>query len=160
MKKMTLLFLSALFALFLFPCGAKGDADQVSGIPEEEIEVSNPADYTGIVSSYTAGILSSNSSISIMLAKEADNELGEQQIQKLIQLDPPVKGKTSLSGNGVIEFVPDKGLASGQFYTARLKLSEIIDVPVDKEEFSFSFSTIVQDFEILIDKHSLHRSLV
>jgi alpha-2-macroglobulin len=149
MKKILLIFISA---LLMISCSDKGDDTKVSDLPEGELLVSNPADYTGLISSYTAGILSRDSMVKVVLAESAAQELSENQLQELFVFEPAVKGITSLADNGTLQFQPETALNSGQFYTVHLNLGKIIEVPEDKKDFSFSFSTIVQDLELLIDR--------
>jgi hypothetical protein len=145
-------FLILMTALLIFSCREKGDSSKVSDLPDGEVVVSNPADFTGLISSYTAGILSRDSMIKVVLAKPLTHDLSHNQLQDLFQFEPAVKGVTSLSENGTLQFQPEGPLKSSQYYTVHLKLGQIMAVPEDKKEFSFSFSTIVQDMEILIDR--------
>lgn len=149
MKKTVLILMTA---LLMISCSDKRDNSKVSDLPEGEIIVSNSADYTGLISSYTAGILSRENTVKVVLAEQSVQDLSENQLQDLFQFEPAVKGVTSLVDGGTLQFQPETALKSGQFYTVRLNLGKIMDVPEDKKEFSFSFSTIVQDLELLIDR--------
>jgi len=146
-------------ALFIFwtiisllSCREKGDPSVVKNLPEGEAMASNPEDFTGLISSYSAGILSRDSSVRVILAVDPSRELTDNQLQELFHFEPSVKGVTVLSENGALRFHPENPLPSGQFFTVHLDLGKILDVPEGKEEFSFSFSTITQDLELLIDR--------
>ncbi|QEN08315.1 hypothetical protein EXM22_10060 [Oceanispirochaeta crateris] len=149
MKKELLILLTA---LTLFSCSENKNLSKVADLPGEEITFSNPADFTGLISSYSAGILSRESSVQVILATPPVVDLSENQLQDLFQFEPAVKGLTTLSEDRTLLFQPEETLKSSQFYTVRLNLNQIIDVPDDKSEFRFSFSTIVQDLEVFIDR--------
>jgi alpha-2-macroglobulin len=105
------------------------------------------------ISSYTAGVISSRSSIRIILSKDAVDSsfFGNETTVKLFSLSPSAKGKTIWLDARTVEFTPEDKLASGQVYAVKFDLGRIMDVPKQLQTFEYSFQVIPQNFEITID---------
>lgn len=112
----------------------------------------NPA-FGEYVSSYTSGVLGSNSTIRIMLAQDAvdSTQIGQESSVKLFSLSPGVTGKTVWLDPRTVEYRPEGRLTSGQVYTVSFQLSKLVDVPKELEVFEYTFQVIPQNFEVTID---------
>jgi uncharacterized protein YfaS (alpha-2-macroglobulin family) len=105
------------------------------------------------ISSYTAGVLSSGSSIRIILTNNAVDSsfVGQESSVNLFAFKPSLKGKTRWLDQRTIEFMPEARMTSGQIYEASFQLSKIISVAPELSEFPFSFQIMPQNFELVID---------
>lgn len=123
----------------------------------KEVEVKAPSRidraYTQFVSSYTGGVVSKNTSIQIQLleAPETPPKVGNAVPAGTITLDPAVSGKAIWVSDKTIEFTPDAPLESGQAYTVKVNLGQLIDVPDKLKTFEYVLNTILPNFEISID---------
>lgn len=127
------------FAIFYFNEG-KGSKTFNSSI--------NPA-FGEYVSSYTAGVIGSGSTIRMMLSRDVvdSTSVGEETNIKLFELSPSVKGTTVWLDRRTVEFRPESRLASGQIYEVKFQLSRLIDVPQALQSFEYTIQVIPQNFE-------------
>ncbi|MFN8887405.1 MAG: hypothetical protein ACK5WF_08090, partial [Cyclobacteriaceae bacterium] len=138
---------SALLLLFfsslLFNCKTKNDAP---------IGFIDPA-FGEYISTYTAGVISSNSPIRIIFAKEAVDSasIGQETSVKLFEFSPSISGKTKWLDRRTIEFKPDGRMPSGQVYQVEFNLSKLFEVPKELTSFNYSFQIIPQSFELSIN---------
>ncbi len=111
----------------------------------------NPA-FGEYISSYTAGVVGSGSSLQIVLANDAVDStgLGETSVN-LFNFKPSLKGTTTWLDRHTIEFRPQTRMISGQVYETEFSLSRLVDVPDDLKTFSYSFQVIPQNFELVVD---------
>jgi len=144
-------YFAILAVLILFSCSREGNPSRVADLPEGDQQISSPEDFTGLISSYSAGIISRDSPVRVILALPPAGEVNENQLQQLFHFEPAVKGTVSLTGDTSLQFQPENPLPGGQFFKVSVDLGKLLDVPEEKEQFSFSFSTIVQDLELMID---------
>lgn len=112
----------------------------------------NPA-FSEYIASYTAGVISSASSIRIVFAKSmVDSALvGAETPVRLFSFDPAVKGKTIWQNTRTVEFKPDAPLRSSQVYKTQFNLSRVAEVPDALGTFEYTFQVIPQNFEIAVD---------
>ena len=112
----------------------------------------NPA-FSEYISSYTAGVISSGSSIRIVLANDAVDSsfIGQEASVNLFSFQPSLKGKNIWLDQRTIEFKPDVRMEAGQIYEASFQLSKLITVTNELSEFQFSFQVMPQNFEVAID---------
>ena len=112
----------------------------------------NPA-FGEFVSSYTAGVISSGSSIRIILSNDAVDQslVGKESSVKLFSFKPAVDGKVIWVDSRTVEFKPSARLTSGQVYELDFHLSRVVDVPKDLATFHYSFRVIPQNFEIAVE---------
>jgi alpha-2-macroglobulin len=106
------------------------------------------------ISSYTAGAISSGSTISIVLAEEAvDSTLvGQETSVTLFDFQPSVSGKTVWVDKRTVEFRPEKRLISGQTYEVNFYLSKLLEnIPSTLKTFEYTFQVIPLNFEVSID---------
>src|SRR5436190_14298760 len=87
----------------------------------------NPA-FGEYITSYTAGVLSSGSTLRIILAKDVVDSasVGKETSVKLFSLSPSAKGKTIWLDRHTIEYTPETRLSSGQVYALSFYLSKLI----------------------------------
>lgn len=112
----------------------------------------NPA-FGEYISSYTAGVIPSGSTLVVVLAKNvADSaSIGQETSVKLFDFRPAIKGKVIWVDARTLEFRPENRLPSGQVYEASLQLSKLMTVPSELREFTYSFQVIPQNFETTIE---------
>lgn len=112
----------------------------------------NPA-FGEYISSYTAGVISSSSTIRVVLSREVATaeQLGKESAQKVFSFSPALDGKTVWVDARTLEFTPEKRLTQGTVYQATFFLSNVSEVPEEFEMFQFSFQVIPQNFELSID---------
>ncbi|MEW6470141.1 MAG: MG2 domain-containing protein [Bacteroidota bacterium] len=112
----------------------------------------NPA-FSGYVSAFTSGTISSHSTIRILLATDMEGELeyGKALTEPYFEFSPAIKGTTTWLDSRTLCFEPAEPMPSGQEYKATFHLGKLIQVPSDLEEFGFGFSIIKQNLEVNID---------
>lgn len=105
------------------------------------------------ITSYTAGVVPSSSSIRVVLAKEvADSAVvGQQSSVKLFSFSPSINGKAVWLDRRTIEFKPEARLSSGQIYEVSFSLSKILPVPDQLKTFEYTFQVIPQNFEVSVE---------
>ena len=112
----------------------------------------NPA-FSEFITSYTAGVISSGSTIRIILANDAVDSsfIGKESSVNLFQFKPTLKGKTLWLDKRTVEFVPEAKMKSGQIYDVGFQLSKLLSVAKELSEFQFSFQIMPQNFEVTIE---------
>ncbi len=112
----------------------------------------NPA-FGEYISSYTAGVVPSGSTLLIVLANNvADSaSIGQESSVSLFDFSPSIKGKIFWIDARTLEFRPENRLPSGQVYEATFKLSKLVTVPDELKNFKYSFQVIPQNFETSIE---------
>ncbi len=114
----------------------------------------NPA-YKEYISAYTAGYVSVESKILIVLQEEttAEIEEGKEVDNNLFDFSPSIEGKLTWIDKKTIEFKPATKLNSNQTYKASFHLGNVLSVSDDLKEFEFEFATLKQAMEITIDEY-------
>ncbi len=112
----------------------------------------NPA-FGAYISSYTAGVISSGSSIRIILAEDAVDSasIGQETSVKLLEFSPPVKGTSRWLDRRTLEFKPATRMTSGQIYEVSFFLSKLFPVSKELGTFDYTFQVIPQNFELTVD---------
>lgn len=118
--------------------------------------VSGPIDpaFGQYISSYTAGVITSGSTIRIVLAEDAvdSQQAGQESSVKLFDFKPATTGKAIWLDERTVEFRPDKRFISGQVYEFEFYLSKLLsDVPPALETFKYNFQTIPLHYELSIE---------
>lgn len=136
-------FALALATFLLSQCGSK-DTHTGGHI--------DPA-FGAYISSYSAGMISSESGIRVMLSQSmaGTDMIGKEAGAKLFQISPSVSGKTTWVDSRTLEFKPDKRLKSGESYTVQFALNKLMDVPKPLSTFEFKVQVLRQDFEIRVE---------
>ena len=112
----------------------------------------NPA-FGEYISSYTAGVIGSGSSIRMVLSKDAIDSasVGDETTIKLFELSPSVKGVTVWLDRRTVEFRPEARLISGQIYEIKFQLSRLLEVPEALHTFEYALQVIPQNFEVSVE---------
>jgi alpha-2-macroglobulin len=112
----------------------------------------NPA-FGEFISSYTAGVISSSSSLRVILAQEVadSSDIGKATSVKLFSFSPDVKGRTVWLDRRTVEFQPEQRFSSGGTFQAEFFLSKVMTVPSELASFNYSFQIIPQNFEVSIE---------
>ena len=121
--------------------------------------------YVDYISSFTGGVISRTSPIRVRLAKAAGDSLaGKAMEASLFQFSPSIKGTAQWEDNRTIVFTPAEHLPANTTYEAEFRLDEAMaDVPGDRSTFRFTFQTLIQNYEALVnrlqpyDKNNLKR---
>ena len=113
----------------------------------------NPA-YKEYIAAYTAGYVSVESKILIVLQEETTSEIeeGKEVDNNLFDFSPSIEGKLTWIDKKTIEFKPKVNLMSNQTYKATFHLGNVLSVSDDLKEFEFEFSTLKQAMEITVDE--------
>jgi hypothetical protein len=116
-----------------------------------KVELVNPA-FTGYISGFTSGIISSDSEIIIHLREElSEAKRMDVTPTDLFDFEPEIDGEAYWKDSKTIVFKPEEKLISGQLYTAEFRLSKLIDVPSDLKRLDFNFQTIKQAIDVKFD---------
>src|SRR5258706_12315867 len=109
--------------------------------------------FAAYISSYTAGVISSESAIRIILAEDATDSasVGKETSVKLLEFSPSLKGTSRWLDRRTLEFKPAGRLISGQFYEVRFFLSNLLAVSKELGVFEYNFQVIPQNFELTIE---------
>ena len=132
------------FVFFIFQyCGRKSAADFNS-------DFSLFKDY---ITSFTGGIVSSDSDIRVVLAfDKKDWKVNQVLDNDLFDISPSIDGKVVALSSNTIAFIPEEKLEAGTEYQVTLNLDKLIVIPKEKEKelskFNFTVKTIKQDFVI------------
>lgn len=112
----------------------------------------NPA-FGEFVSSYTAGVISSNSPIRIVLTEDGvdQSSVGVESNGRLFSFRPSIDGKMIWLDTRTVEFRPAARLTSGQVYDLTFDLGKVLTVPKALSTFEYSFRVIPQNFGVSID---------
>jgi len=111
--------------------------------------VVDPA-FSKYIESYTTGIISKENTIRIRLASQVQttHAQNDQLPDGVFDFSPAVKGKAYWVDERTIEFRPEAKLTSDQNYSAEFRLSKVVSVPSQFDDFKFSFETIKPDFTV------------
>jgi len=145
--------IKSIFAVFLLTAfSICGLSYYVSSSQKNELGFIDPA-YKAYVSAYTAGYISLESKILIVLQEEtiSDIEIGKEMDNTLFEFSPNIDGKLTWIDKKTIEFKPSTHLKSNQTYKATFHLGKTLSVPDELKELEFEFATLKQAMEITID---------
>ncbi len=137
------ILVSLLTSLLFTSCKRSGEADVSSYV--------DPS-FGTYVSSYTAGTISSGSSIIIRLANQVDEEtFNTVDPNDVISLEPGVEGKAYWVDRQTVEFKPENRLKSGSTYTVRFRIGNLLKVPSSLSNLEYMVNTIAQNYDISIE---------
>lgn len=110
--------------------------------------------FSEYISAFTAGVVSRDASVRILLAEDYEGEktIGEPIKETLFSFDPPIKGTVTWIDNRTIDFKPEELLPYGTIYRGEFYLSKLKAVPSNLETFSFQFQTLVLNFDVAMGK--------
>ena len=99
------------------------------------------------ISSFTSGIITAQSDIRVMLAvNKKDWKVNQVLDDDLFDISPSVAGKVVALSENTVAFIPEKKLKSDTEYKVTFKLSKVLNVKTELEDFKFTVKTIKQDF--------------
>lgn len=135
-------FTLLLLFLFLFSCKSKNPA-----------EFAIDSEFQSYVSSFTSGVISAASPITIQLQEPNENKVkpNEPIEDKLFSISPSIKGKTVWVDQYTLQFIPEENFKSGETYWVDFKLGKVATVPKDLEVFKFPFTIIEQAVNFEVD---------
>ncbi|MFW6360384.1 MAG: alpha-2-macroglobulin family protein [Spirochaetota bacterium] len=139
--------------LLLANCGGEGEQNGVQTRARPLPESSSTEEYTDYIGSHTAGLIRRNDPVQVTLANPPA-ALDQAAAQKMLSFDPAIKGQVQLEQPATLLFVPDQPLPSGTMFQGKVDLSRMYEIPKDKAEYAFVFSTQKQNFEFEITDRS------
>ncbi len=105
--------------------------------------------YREYISSFTSGLVSSESDIRIVFNFDKSEWVAGQEIgEDLFDISPSVKGKTVALSSNTLSFVPESKWSQDVEYRITFNLKKVIEVPKDLSEFRFTIKTLKQDFSV------------
>ncbi|QKJ29552.1 hypothetical protein HQ865_07230 [Mucilaginibacter mali] len=106
--------------------------------------------FSKYIESYTAGMISKESSIRIKLVRQVQGTHVQNEAlpDGIFSFSPAIKGKAFWVDALTIEFRPAQKLDPDKAYQAKFKLGKVIDVPERYQEFEFGFQTMKPDFTV------------
>jgi uncharacterized protein YfaS (alpha-2-macroglobulin family) len=106
--------------------------------------------FSKYIESYTAGIISRESSVRIRLVSQVEGSHAQNEAlpDDIFSFSPSVKGKAYWVDALTVEFKPEKPLDPDKKYNATFKLGKVTDVDDKHKEFDFCFQTIAPDFTV------------
>jgi len=113
----------------------------------------NP-EFGKYIAGYTSGIISKRAPIRIQLIRGTDDGapgvyMEQDQLEKIFELDPAVKGKVRVEDGGhIISFIPEKDLQQGQLYDVHFNLGKLLKVEKSLTDFHFQFATRQQSIRV------------
>lgn len=152
--------IKTIFAVFIITAlSFAGIAYYSSSSAKQDSGSVNPA-YKEYISAYTAGYVSVESKVVIVLQEETTSEIeiGKEIDNNLFEFSPGIEGKLTWLDKKTIEFKPAENLNHGQVYKASFRLSKVTDVPADLNEFEFEFATMKQAMEITVDGYKVEEN--
>jgi len=148
------ILVAAIVILFVFSPWKKSQTDAF--MPNQV----NPA-YQRYIQAFTSGVISSRSAILVVFTDDvADSALFSGiDPEKLFEFTPGISGQTFRVNDRTIEFRPNNVLPSGEYFRARLNLSELFEVPDSMSAFEFGFSIMKQEFEVEVLNHKAYSNM-
>lgn len=116
------------------------------------VQAINPA-FGEYITSYTAGVLSSGSTVRIILANDVvdSSMVGTSPSAKLFDFSPALKGSTTWVDARTVEFKPEGRMASGQVYEVSFQLGRLMEVSQELSTFTYSFQVVAQNYDLQVD---------
>ena len=152
-------FLFVLIGVLLFSAACKrkpsppspsGDAQTTPPEKAEKGSANQPP--TVEVTAHTSGEVSRTAAIGLAFSRDLVTKPGPVA-GDLLRFDPPIPGKLDFVVKNQLRFTPDAPLPGGQLYRVMVDLS-----PIGRSlgsSFTFSFSTIQQDFRVVLEDLTL-----
>ena len=117
----------------------------------------NPA-FTEKIAAFTSGVISSESTIRIILAEDNPpaGEANSPADDELFKFKPAIKGQAFWVDKRTLEFRPSETLKSGESYSARFNLGEVMKVKKELSVFDFSFTIVEQTWTVTDEGYQTH----
>jgi alpha-2-macroglobulin len=108
--------------------------------------------FKGIISNFTAGIVSASSDIRVVMAFDKKEWTINQELDSnLFDISPSVAGKVVALSTNTVAFIPEGKLKPDTEYQITLNVDKIMTLDQEKKElskFNFTIKTLKQDFLI------------
>ncbi len=109
--------------------------------------------FKDYILNFSSGMVSSNSDIRVVLAKDQPTWKPNQELDNdLFDISPSVSGKVIALSKNTVAFVPEEKLQQDTEYKITFNLSDVAKVKDGLEDFNFTIKTVKQDFAINIDE--------
>ncbi len=119
---------------------------------DKEFKVSNPALFKDHIKAYTTDVISKNDVIAVQFTTEFMKNVKKKKTS-IIKIYPHIKGSVTWKDDNIIEFKPEKPLASGTEYYVVVDLGKVSkDINKDVDEFIFKVHTKHQIINLNIEK--------
>ncbi|MBN1143156.1 MAG: hypothetical protein JXA72_01990 [Bacteroidales bacterium] len=117
----------------------------------------NPG-FTEKIAAFTSGVISSESTIRIILTEDcpAAGEGNAPADAGLFKFKPAIKGQAFWVDKRTLEYRPSEPLKSGENYSARFKLGDIMNVKKELSVFEFSFAIVQQAWTVTDEGYQTH----
>lgn len=108
------------------------------------------------IKAYSGGILEEGETVKVIMTAPSASGLAEQlddkDLNRLFSFSPRMRGEVRISGNDMVEFIPDEGeMKPGTHYKASFRLGDVIPAGKGPETFRFSFMSAVRALTLDID---------
>lgn len=103
-------------------------------------------DYSDYIYNHTSGIKSTKASVKISLAKITD--VDKEKLSTSLSIHPKIDGYFDILNNKQIVFTPKHAFSSDTEYQITLRLTNIYPKEAPLSDYTFSFKTKKQDFDI------------
>jgi len=151
MKKSNVLYVLALVAVVLSVLVSQS-CKQSSGKRNETVSV-DPA-FREFIEGFTSGPISTESGIVVKLNFDyADSSMINQTADpSLFNISPSISGTAVWIDSRTVKFQPEDKLDPKTQYKVNFNLSKLVDVPDSFKTLVFNFSTIEQNFDMIIEQ--------
>jgi alpha-2-macroglobulin len=151
MKKSNIFYLFAISIIFILVCVSQS-CKRSSGDRNESVTV-DPA-FREFVEGFTSGPISTESGIIVRLNFDyADSSMINQTADpSLFDISPSVSGTAVWIDSRTIRFQPEEKLEPNTQYKVSFNLAKLVDVPDSLKTLVFTFNTIEQDFDMIIEQ--------
>jgi len=130
---------SLLFSILILTC-----------CKEKINQTNNVSEYSELIEFHTPSVISIADPITIRFSKNIPEGLNKNI--DLFDIKPKHEGQISWLDDKTVVFTPDDNFKNNQEYHVKLFLNRVFkSVEEEKSEFNFSFKTIKQNFEVLIE---------
>lgn len=129
-----------IFALLLFIFSCKNKADQADLSIEEGL-------FSEYFTAATTGIISAGDNLKFILRYPVDAEMAEEDLQKVIKLEPKTSGQVTLSHDNILTFTPDELLKPGSSYTVNLDMNAFNTQDL-ATKLSYKVQTMEQEMDV------------
>ncbi len=105
--------------------------------------------FTGYISGFTSGVISTHSSLTIQLVTDVPEQVREgTDGRELFTFKPSLKGSPVWKDSRTVEFRPSEAMAPGTRYECSFQLHRVLAVPAELRTFEFQFRTILQSVQV------------
>jgi uncharacterized protein YfaS (alpha-2-macroglobulin family) len=148
-KKYQVLLIALATAVVLTGCGGQ-DTPQTKTGPSAPEDSAKPG-WEHYIHQHTSGLIGKTSALRIRFVNDVvPREQVGQPVRDILKTDPRIPGEAMFESPRELVFVPSENLKSGQTYQVSLLTQGLKGFPPDREEYTFEFNVIRQDFELTV----------